>query len=93
MGCTESKSNFQELMENNKQNKKHTTEELKNEFINLFEILSPTEKEIYYQEMKGYFEDPLAIKSSRLVAKLLKMYDNELDVWFTVDERGPKNLL
>lgn len=38
--------------------------------------------------MKNYFEDPLAIKSSRLVSKLLKMFNNELDVWFTIDEKN-----
>ena len=75
------------MIDNNSQNKKHTTEELKNEFINLFEQLSPSDKEIFHDEMQGYFEDPLAIKSSRLVSVLLKMFNNELDVWLKVDQR------
>lgn len=33
------------------------------------------------------------MKSSRLVAKLLKLYNNELDVWFTVDEHAEDDKL
>lgn len=33
------------------------------------------------------------MKSSRLVAKLLKLYNNELDAWSTVEERAENDKL
>lgn len=33
------------------------------------------------------------MKSSRLVAKILKLYNNELDVWFLIDEHAENDRL